>query len=177
MKPHLLPAILAVAAVLSGCATASFPSPAQVVAPAPIKDNSGKYMAPYTTDGVVAEWVDKAIKAKMGAAIGSYVGTQVGQKALEQVPFIGGFLGEKAGKAVGREIAIKSAGGWEAIKSSSDLSFNHVDDLAVWMYAKYSENEHYAQVLEATQGIYPDLGERYAVAIQIAAGKAASRQM
>lgn len=175
MKAPLSLVVLAlVAAVLPGCATASFPSPKQVVAPTPLQNNSGKFMAPYTSDGVVAEWVDKSIKAKMGAAIGSYVGAQAGQKALEQVPFIGGFLGEKAGKAIGREVAIKSAGGWESIKASSDLSFESADDLAVWMYAKYSENEHYAQVLEAAQGIYPELGERYAVAIQTAASKAAT---
>lgn len=177
MKKLLLLTLVVAAATFSGCATASFPTPKQVVAPAPVPDNSGKFMAPYTTDGVVAEWVDKAIKAKMGAAIGSHVGAYAGQKALEQVPFIGGFIGEKAGKAIGREIAVKSAGGWDSIKQSSDLSFNSVDDLAVWMYAKYSENEHYAQVLEATQGIYPELVERYAPAIHLAAGKAANRTL
>ncbi len=176
MKKHLsfLALTLAVA-FLSGCATASFPTPAQVAAPTPIQNNSGKFMAPYTSDGVVAEWVDKAVKAKMGAAIGANVGAYAGQKALEQIPFVGGFIGEKAGKAIGREIAVKSSGGWEAIKAGSDLSFNSVDDLAVWMYAKYSSNEHYKDVLAATQGIYPELVERYAPAIQIAAQKGAGR--
>jgi hypothetical protein len=170
-KNLFLPILAFVAACFGGCATASFPTPAQVTAPTPLQNNSGKYMAPYTSDGVVAEWVDKAVKAKMGAAIGANVGAYAGQKALEQVPFIGGFIGEKAGKAIGREIAVKSSGGWEAIKGSSDLSFETVDDLAVWMYAKYSTNEHYANVLSATQGIYPDLAERYHHAIQIAAQK------
>ena len=175
MKNYLSVLALAfVAAAFSGCATATFPTPAQVTAPTPLQNTSGKFMAPYTSDGVVAEWVDKAVKAKMGAAIGSNVGAYAGQKALEQIPFVGGFIGEKAGKAIGREIAVSASGGWESIKAASDLSFNTVDDLAVWMYAKYSTNEHYKDVLAATQGIYPELVERYAPAIQIAASRGGS---
>lgn len=177
MKKHLIVLALTLVVVsFTGCATASFPTPAQVSAPTPVQNNTGKFMAPYTSDGVVAEWVDKAVKAKMGASLGGTIGSYAGQKAMEQIPFVGGFLGEKAGKAIGREIAVKSSGGWEAIKAGSDLSFNSVDDLAVWMYAKYSTNEHYADVLAATQGIYPELVERYAPAIQIAAQKGASGQ-
>jgi hypothetical protein len=128
-------------------------------------------MAPYTSDGVVADWVDKAVKAKMGSAVGGALGAYAGQKALEQVPFIGGFLGEKAGNAIGREVAISASGGWDNIKKTSDLSFNSVDELAVWMYAKYATNEHYADVLSATEAIYPELTERYVPAIMGAGSK------
>jgi hypothetical protein len=179
MKKYLLLGSLLAAAFLTGCATtASFPTAAQVVAPPPLPNNSGKYMAPYTSDGVVAEWVDKAVKAKLGSAIGGQIGAYAGQKALEQIPFFGGMIGQKAGEAIGREVAVKAAGGWESIKASSDLSFNSVDDLAVWMYAKFSANEHYNDVLAATQGIYPDLQQRYSAAI-IAAAKnpSAERRM
>ena len=172
MKRYLVLASLGLAAAFfTGCATtAAFPTPAQVVAPPPLPNNSGKFMAPYTSDGVVAEWVDKAVKAKLGSAIGGQIGAYAGQKALEQIPLFGGLIGQKAGEAIGREVAVKSAGGWESIKASSDLSFNSVDELAVWMYAKFSTNEHYSDVLAATQGIYPELQQRYNVAI-IAAAK------
>jgi hypothetical protein len=156
-------------ALFSGCATApSFPTAAEIKAkaPTPIADNSGKYMSPFTSDGVVAEWVDKAVKAKMGSAVGGAIGAYAGQKALENVPFIGGFIGQKAGAAMGREIAVKASGGWEYIKKTSDLSFNTIDDLSVWMYANYSTNEHYADVLSATQEIYPEMKTRYYAAIQ-----------
>lgn len=172
MKSYLVLGSLALAAAfLSGCATTAvpFPTPAQVSAPMPLQNNTGKYLAPYTTDGVVAEWVDKAVKAKMGSAIGGHIGAYAGQKALEQIPFLGGMLGEKAGAAIGREVAVGAAGGWESIKKSSDLSFETVDDLAVWMYAKHSQNEHYKDVLAATQGIYPELLQRYDAAIRAAA--------
>ena len=50
----------------------------------------------------------------------------------------------------------------------TDISFNTVDELSVWMYAKYSTNEHYAEVLKATQEIYPEMKQRYFAAIQAA---------
>jgi hypothetical protein len=124
-------------------------------------DNEGKYVCPYTQDGVVAEWVDKAINAKMGATIGKHVGAYAGQKALEQIPFIGGWLGGKAGEAAGRAIAIKACGGWDYIKSTSDISFDNIDDMSVYLYVKFSTNEHFQEVLQATWEIYPEMLKTY----------------
>ena len=121
----------------------------------------------------MAEWVDKAVKAKMGSAVGGAIGAYAGQKAMENIPFIGGFLGQKVGESMGREIAVKASGGWEAIKASSDLSFNTVDELSVWMYATHSTNEHYQEVLNATWEIYPEMKQRYFPAIQAAGNGAA----
>lgn len=59
----------------AGCTTA--PS-----TPEPIYGNTGQYMCPFTEDGTVAAWVEKGMTASVGA--------YAGQKALEQVPFIGG---------------------------------------------------------------------------------------
>lgn len=152
------------ALLLSACVTApKMASPDQLasVAPKPIEGNSGKFMSPYTSDGVVAEWVDKAINAKMGAAIGSAVGAKVGQDLAENIPFVGGFLGQKIGNAAGRQIAIKASGGMEFITSTSDLSFNSIQDLSVFMYVNYGASEHYADVLSATQEIYPEMKTIY----------------
>lgn len=148
----------------TGCAP-KIAQPSQLTAPTPIQDNSGEYMAPYTSDEVLAEWVDLAAKAKAASGIGGAVGAYAGAKALEQVPFVGGFLGKAVGEKIGKEIAIKSAGGREKIIETSDLSFDEVDELAVWMYVKYSENEHYKSAFDATTGIYPDFKKRYGVAL------------
>lgn len=156
-----------------GCAGPSLPKPGELTAPKPILSNSGTYMCPYTQDDVLAEWTDKAINAKMGATIGKHVGAYAGQKALEQVPFVGGFLGSKVGEAVGRKIAIEGAGGEQFIKQSSDVSFNNIDDLAVYMYVKYTNNEHYQSALEATMEIYPELKTRYFQALH--SGKSGNR--
>lgn len=155
-------------AVNFGCATAP-PKPTELTAPAPIPDNSGAYMCPYTQDGVVAPWCDKAVNASAGATVGKVAGAYAGSKLLEQVPFVGGFLGAKAGEAGGRAIAIQGCGGMEYIKETSDMSFNSVDDLAVWMYVTQSENEHYQQVWKATNSIYPEFGKNFNKALYNAA--------
>jgi hypothetical protein len=149
-------------------------SPAELAAnaPVPIQGNSGQYMSPYTSDGVLAEWVDKAVNAKMGAAIGSAAGAYAGRKALEHVPFIGGFLGQKVGNAAGRTIAIKASGGMEYIKATSDLSFHTMNDLAVYMYANYGGTENYQSALEATWELYPELKQGYFQAITSASRRA-----
>ncbi len=163
LTQSLLAAVaLALLALSSGCSLQPrIAAPHQLTAPAPIVGNNGKYMCPYTQDNVLAEWTDKAINAKLGATIGKHLGAYAGQKALEQVPFIGGILGSKLGEEVGRRIAIESAGGMETIKNSSDMSFNSVDDMSVYLYVKYSSNEHYQEALTAASEIYPELGKGY----------------
>lgn len=169
--------------LLVGCATAPMPpagntvagtppaaatgaqgtAVAQANAPEPIYGNTGKYMCPFTEDGTVAPWVEKGMAASVGANVGAAAGAYAGQKALEQVPFFGGMLGRAAGQATGREIAIKASGGWDFIKSSSDLSFNSLEDMAHYLHATNSAHPQYAKVLQATYGIYPDLKQRMLV--------------
>jgi hypothetical protein len=151
--------------LVSACATEPPPRPDQVAVPVPILNNSGTYMSPYTQDGVLAPWVDKAIKVKMASQGGAMVGSYVAQQALSQIPFVGGFLGDKAGGAAGRAIALQAIGGDEYLKSTSDISFNNMDDLAVYMFAKNSTHPAYSDALSSTMEIYPDLKEGYARAI------------
>lgn len=159
--------LILIAFLFSGCA-AMQPQlqPHEVQAPTPIEGNTGAYMCPYTSDGVTAEWVDKAINARMGAAVGQMAGAYAGQAVMEQIPFVGGFLGSMAGEKIGREIAIKACGGWEYIKLTSDLSFVSVDDMAVYMFANYSLNSNYNEVFNAVKEIYPEFADKYHVAIQ-----------
>lgn len=150
---------------ISGCA-ARIAMPDQLKAPEPIHGNSGKYMSPYTSDGTLAEWTDKAINAKLGSAIGKNVGAYAGQKAVESIPFIGGFLGNMAGEAIGRKIAIEASGGWDYIKTTSDLSFDNPDDLSVYLYVKYSRHEHYNDALDALLEIYPEMKDSHTRALE-----------
>ncbi|MDO9566816.1 MAG: hypothetical protein Q7J15_08770 [Candidatus Desulfaltia sp.] len=168
--PAALIVILVVLSITS-CAMRQPLQPNQIIPPTPRLDNEGAYLCPYTQDGVAAEWVDKAINAKMGATIGKHAGTFIGQKALENIPFVGGFLGSMAGEATGRAIAIKASGGWDYIKSTSDSSFDNVNDLSVYIYATHSTNEHFQEVLEATMEIYPGLKKGYYNAILNAPAK------
>lgn len=152
------------------CATVTPPpSPAELSAPSPIEGNSGKFMCPYTSDGTVCAWVEAGKNAKMGAQLGSALGSYAGQKAMEQVPFVGGFLGQKAGAAIGREVAIKSMGGMDAIKNGSDLSFNSIDNLIVYIYVNHSTHADYQSVTQLIGELYPDFKTRQLAAIHQAA--------
>jgi hypothetical protein len=144
------------------------PAPGEVKIPTPIQGNSGKYMCPFTSDDTVAEWVDKGANASLGSAIGSTAGSYAGQKACEQIPFVGAWLGNKVGGAVGRATAIKMSGGEAFIKETSDLSFNEIDNLCVYIYAKHSSHHDYAKVQKLTSEIYPKVKKRYLKAIQAA---------
>jgi hypothetical protein len=164
MKKAYLPALVAGALLL--CAWApKMPDPANVATPTPIEGTAGKYMCPFTSDGVTAGWVTKSMQVKAASAVGSMAGNYAGQKAMEQVPFIGGFLGKKAGAAVGRSVALKAIGGEEFLKSSSDLSFNSLQDMSVYIYAKYSAAPEYPKILDATYAIYPEMKDVYFAAV------------
>ncbi|RZA33518.1 MAG: hypothetical protein EOP92_20465 [Lysobacteraceae bacterium] len=159
-------AAITFALMLTACASAPrLAMPTQIAAPAPIVGNTGKYMSPYTEDGTVAPWVEKGRNASAGASIGGFVGAQAGQKLAENIPFVGGFLGQAIGESAGRAIAVKMAGGEEFIRANSDLSFNSVQDLAVYMYAKNSSHKDFAEALKLTQEIYPELKTGYYPAI------------
>lgn len=147
-----------------GCATMLKTTELQV--PTPISDNSGKYLSPFTSDGTIAPWVTKGTAAKLGAAAGGYVGRKAGEKALEQVPFIGGLLGRKAGRAIGKATAMKLVGGEEYMRETSDLSFNEVDDLIVFLYSNYTTHDDWEKVYDLTKSIYPEVETRWAKAIK-----------
>ena len=65
--------ILALVAILTtltltGCAAGYAPTlaaPNQLSAPQHIDGNTGAYMTPYTSDGVLAEWVNNSVNAEM----------------------------------------------------------------------------------------------------------------
>lgn len=162
--PSILSVALLAALLLTGCAT--LPKPTELRAPTPLSDNSGKYLCPFTSDGTVSPWVAKGTSAKLGAAAGSFLGQKAGEKALERVPFVGGFLGRRAGEAAGRAAALNLVGGEAYMRETSDQSFDDVDDLIVFLYVRYSEHEEFAQVLDLTQSIYPEVASRWEGALR-----------
>lgn len=155
-------------ALLFAGACASLPAPGQVNAPQPIPSSAGKFVSPYTSDGTVAEWVVKGRAAKLGGAVGSYAGQKAGEQALSVIPIFGGWLGSKAGNKMGREIALKWVGGEEAMRATSDLSFNSIDDLIVYLYAKEypTKSKDWGDVFGLTKAIYTDLEDRWTAAIK-----------
>ncbi len=137
----------------------------QALAVEPIPNSSGRYLSPYTSDGVFAEWVNRTVDGRTGAAVGGAVGAYAGQRAMRSVPFVGGFLGSQAGAAVGRSVAMEAAGGEDFMRESSDLSFNSLDDMAQWMFLTHSDHPHYEGALKAAQDVYPELKQVYPRAV------------
>ena len=168
-KIHI-PVIVAGALLLGawGPAPSKIAPPTALAAPAPIEGSAGQYASPFTSDGVTAGWVTKSMQVKAAGQIGSMAGNYAGQKAMEQVPFVGGFLGKKAGAAMGRGVALKSIGGEEFIRSSTDLSFNSLSDMALFMYATHGSDADYQKILAATYAIYPEFETAYLPALQAA---------
>jgi len=163
------------ALVLLGFSAActTMPKPNQVIAPRPIPNSTGKYVAPYTSDGTVAPWVAKGRAASLGSTAGSFLGAKAGEKAVEQIPLVGGFLGRKVGEKAGRAVALKMVGGEQAMRETSDLSFNTIDDLIVFLYANYSAttDKEWDQVFNLTKQVYPEVEDRWSDAIMKAPRK------
>lgn len=153
-----------------------FAPPDKIIAPPPIAGNSGKYMCPFTATGTVALWAKKsAAEADNGsdiaANVGSAIGQHIGNKVLENLPFgLGGMIGQQAGGSAARAATRKKIEpelpGMEAVKAGSDISFDSLDKLAVYMYVKNSNHREYARALELTQRIYPKLQQAYIPAIE-----------
>lgn len=182
--------------VLSGCAsnnpvsdTSNFAPPSKIIAPRTIAGNSGKYMCPFTAAGMVADWakeryVETDNGSDLAANVGGAVGQQAANKALEFVPFgLGGMIGQHVGESAGRAATRKEIDtelpSMDAVRAGSDISFNSVDKLALYMYVKHSTHIEYARVLELTKRIYPELQQDYVSSIEKASqptGKAGHDQ-
>lgn len=145
-----------------------------VPAPTPLTDKSGKYFVPYTTSGELTAWATKAINAQAGAAIGGKAGEEAGKALAAKVPFGGLLAGtaKKKGKQVG---AITALGGPEFIKTSSELSFNNLDDYAVYLHMTHAASPNYAQALATAMSIYPELEKGYNAALKRAYQQAAKK--
>lgn len=178
----------AAASALVGAATAysnaGLPDPGTLRPPTPIQGTAGKFMSPFTSDGVTAGWVTKSMQVQAAGAVGSMAGSYAGDKVANQaashlasaVPIPGmSFLAQKAGKAAGQAaghgIALQAIGGEAFLKSSTDLSFNTLEDMAVFMYANYYSHADYQKIAAATAAIYPEFPTVYQKAIQTASRK------
>ncbi len=139
----------------------------QITAPTPAAGTKGKYFLPYDADGKLTEWANKTFSTQVGAAVGAKAGEEAGKQLASKVPFGGLASGlmKKKGKEMG---AVAAIGGTEFIKKTSAVSFNSLDDLAVYMHVKHGGSGDYAQDLAAAMAVYPSLETGYDAAIRSA---------
>nr|WP_315398397.1 hypothetical protein [uncultured Duganella sp.] len=162
-------AVFALTLTLAGCASApiapQLAAPSQLSAPKPVLGSGGAFMSPFTEDGTVTLWVEKGKSARAGSNVGGFLGAQAGQRLAGQIPFIGGLIGQSVGESAGRAVALQMVGGESFIRANSDISFNTVQELAVYMYVNNSTHKDFAEALALTQEIYPELKSAYYPAI------------
>jgi hypothetical protein len=156
-----VPAAQNVAAIADPAAKAAAYAQLQAAAPKPLEGNGGAFMSPFTSDGVTAEWVTKAMKVQASGSLGQAAGQIAGEQLLSKIPFAGMFAGE-ATKSLARKAAMNSIGGEAFLKSSSDLSFNSLQEMAQYMYAFHSSHPEFPKIVKATAAIYPDFAQVYA---------------
>lgn len=155
------PAMENVAAITDPAAKEAAYAKLQAEAPKPIEGTTGKYMSPFTSDGVTAGWVTKSMQVQATGDIAGAAGSIAAEQLLSNIPFAGMFAGDAA-KKVARAAALKSIGGEEFLKSSTDQSFDSVEDMAAYMYAYHSSHAEYAKIVKATIAIYPEFQAAYA---------------
>ena len=113
-------------------------------------------------------------KIEPGSAAGlnwEKAGEEAGKALVSRVPF-GGLLGGAA-KSKGKELgAVVAVGGPEFIKSSSDLSFNTLEDYAVYLHVKHANDGEFPKALATAIAIYPPLEKGYPAALKAAFAKA-----
>lgn len=154
--------------------------PIVLEAPEPLKGVTGKYFLPYKADGELTAWAEKGlgVGSRVGAAVGEKAGETAGKALASKIPF--GGLAAGALKSKGKEIGAASAlGGADAIKAGSELSFNALNDYAVYLFVRHGGDSNYKEVLSVAMALYPDLEGRFQGAIQDAykaqAAKAAKK--
>ncbi|GAB5560328.1 MAG: hypothetical protein SynsKO_19750 [Synoicihabitans sp.] len=164
--------------------TMEIAKPGAVLAiPEPRQDTEGKYISPYLADGSLAPWARKGMGAAAGVAgtvggkmLADEAGKQAGKALANKVPgagALGSLFGRKASKKLTDTATVKAVGGWDYIKSTSDISFDSVMDLAVYLHANHAAvDPEYGMALAATMGIHPRLVGAYEPALERAYDRA-----
>jgi len=142
--------------------------------PDPIDGSDGDYMFPFTKEGSLTSWGEKALTAQAGAQAGDMAADQGMKVIASSIPFGGLFSGaaKKKAKSAGAVLAI---GGWDFIKENTELSFEELSDLSVYMHSKFYGDPNYETALAASMAVYPDLEKGHEKAIKRAYKKAKKR--
>ena len=154
-----------IALLFVACASTPLPEASDVVAPKPRNDSSGAYVSPYRADGTLARWAERALAGDGVYRGAGMAGVAPGSTRGQQLsPF-----GTSRTRKQASSGAVDAAGGWTNIKGTTDLSFEDADALAVYLYARHSEERGYGDVRALVFALYPDVKSAYASAIRRAA--------
>lgn len=136
-----------------------------IQAPTPLASNSGQYLLPYKANGEVTEWAGKAVSAQVGKLVGEKAGEAATRAVASKIPF-GGLAGGLIKKKSKELAAVTALGGAAYLKKTSDLSFNDLNDYAVYLHVRHSADANYQHVLATAIAVYPELEGRFDSAIR-----------
>ncbi len=141
------------------------PAPGQLNVPVPKGVGVGAYASPYTRSGELAIWAQAALDSEEPAGL---LGAVRAQNASWWATGVEVLTGERAALDV-NAATLENAGGWENVRATSDVTFDDVDDLAVYLYAVHGRDARFLRVLKITQDLNPGLAPAYREAIRRAA--------
>ena len=144
-------------------------------APKPRPDNKGKFLVPYTAEGEPTEWSQKIMQSQAGKMVGEKAGGMAANALASKVPF-GGLAGGMLKKKAKESAAVMAMGGMKKIKKQSELSFNNLNDYAVYLQARHGSDPDFKIALASAIALYPDLEHRFTPAVKMAYRKQAKQK-
>lgn len=162
-----MPRLTVIVLIVLALACSSLPKSKVPGDPVYIPNNQGRYMSPYTHDGVLADWVDKGVSVKAGSQLGkTTLGATAGalgdHYGGDIIGILGRTIGQLVGNAAARAATMKRIGGYEYVQATSDISFNSLRAMAYFLRENYRRHPHFALAIDLTAEIYPEFGSNYA---------------
>jgi hypothetical protein len=124
--------------------------------PEPLPHNEGPFLFPYTRDGTLTTWAKRAARADLGRMIGNRGAEVIAQELRQDGTPFAGTIGDRMGEKISRKLVLLAMGGNKRIRESSELSFDRLEELALYLHARYHGTEHYDQAVTALRALYPD---------------------
>lgn len=144
---------------------ADLPEPSQLRVPVPRGPGQGSFVSPFTRSGELTAWAQSALDAADPA---SFLGSVRAEDASWWSTGVELLTGEREAVDV-NATTLENAGGWQNVAATSDVTFDNVDDLAVYLYATHGRDARFLRALKVTQDLTPGLAPAYREAIRAAA--------
>jgi hypothetical protein len=123
--------------------------------PEPRPGSSGEFMSPFTTEGKLAPWMQRALIAGSSSTGRTLAESGVTYLAGTQVAGVVDY-------AIEQHATIRAAGGRAGIKADSDVSFDSLIDLALHLHLLYSNHRDYDEILAILYLVYPKIESSFA---------------
>lgn len=156
-------AFLALAAGACASAGVDMPDPNLVRSPEPMAGSEGAFLSPYTAEGNLTSWAQRAVDSGVLGDVEGYMGIDRGN--LIESAFSAGkrLIGSEA---TVNDATLEAAGGWEVIRAATEQSFATAEDLSTHLYANYHDDAMFSKALAVSADLYPQVRTGFVKAVQ-----------